>query len=118
PAQTWRPAPEYQCRDSHRSRREYPAPGAAPSPRAFARSPAASSWVRRSCFDEFRFVGRVGDGDDAIYEDAGRDDRLGVQLARVDDLGDLDDRDLARHRHRRAEVSRRFIIEDVAVGIG
>ena len=40
-------------------------------------------------------MGRVGDGDDAIHEDAGRDDRLGVQLARLNDLGDLDDRDLA-----------------------
>ena len=48
----------------------------------------------------------------------GQVDRVGVDRAGLDDLLDLDDRDLAGHRHRRVEVARRAAEHEVAGLVG
>ena len=52
--------------------------------------------------------------DDALHVDAGRDDVVGVDLARLDQMLDLGDREPARRRHHRIEVARRLPVDEVA----
>ena len=53
-----------------------------------------------------------------MHVDAGQVHVVGLQLAEFDDLLDLDDAELAGHRHRRVEVARRQVEAQVAAGVG
>ena len=53
-----------------------------------------------------------------MHVDAGQVDRVGIDRAGLDDLLDLDDRDLAGHRHRRIEVARGAAKDEVAGLVG
>ena len=64
-----------------------------------------------------RFSG-VRDMHDALHENARRDDLVGVDLARLDEMLDLGDRHLAGGRHHRIEIPRRLAIDEIAFGIG
>ena len=52
-----------------------------------------------------------------LHVNAGRDDVVGVDLARLDQMLDLGDRDLAGRRHHRIEVARRLPVDEIAFGI-
>src|SRR6202012_3987348 len=54
---------------------------------------------------------------DALNEDPRRVDMVGVDLARLDQLLNLGDGDLARHRDQRAEVAGRLVEHQVAVPV-
>ena len=49
--------------------------------------------------------------------DARRDDVVGIDLARLDQVLDLGDRDLAGGRHHRIEVARGLAVDEVALGV-
>src|SRR5262245_31614149 len=55
---------------------------------------------------------------DALHEDGRRVDRLRVELAHLDELLDLGDRDLPRRRGHRIEVARRLPVDEVAQAVG
>src|ERR1700730_3904549 len=54
---------------------------------------------------------------DALDEDAGRVDLVGVDLAGLDEILDLGDGDARRGRQARVEVARRLAVDEVALGI-
>src|SRR5215831_15269587 len=56
--------------------------------------------------------------DDAVHEDAGRVDALGIELADLDELLDLRDGHLPRRRRHRVEVARRLPVHEVAEAVG
>src|SRR5512140_3399683 len=56
--------------------------------------------------------------DDALDEDARRVDLVGVDLADLDELLDLRDRDLPRGGRHRVEVSRRLPVDEVSEPVG
>src|SRR5882757_2880279 len=60
---------------------------------------------------------RVRHMHDAFHIDAGRDDVVGIDRARLDQVLDLRHRHLARGRHHRIEVARGLSIDEVALGI-
>ena len=60
-------------------------------------------------------VGRTAE--DALHEDAGRMDVVGVERAHRHELLDLRDAELGRGRHHRIEVTGRLAIDEVAGGI-
>ena len=51
---------------------------------------------------------------DVLHEDARRDDVIGIDRARLDEVLDLGDRDARRGRHHRVEVARRPAVHEVA----
>ena len=55
---------------------------------------------------------------EALDENAGGDDVVGVDLPGLDEMFDLRDRDLARGGHHRIEVSRRLPVDEIAFRIG
>ena len=55
--------------------------------------------------------------EDVLHEDARRDDRVGVERARLDELLDLGDRDRGRRRHHRVEVARGAAVDEVAEAV-
>src|SRR5262249_1741997 len=57
------------------------------------------------------------DLDDPLHEHARGVYVLGVDLARLDELFDLGDRDPAGHRAQRVEVARGLVVDEVAVPI-
>src|SRR5450755_588590 len=57
------------------------------------------------------------DANDALHEDARRDDRFGIEAAERHDLVHGGDRLLRRHRHHRAEVARRHAVGEVAPAV-
>ena len=52
--------------------------------------------------------------EDVLHEDAGRDDVVGIERARLDQVLDLGDRDARGRRHHRIEVARRPPVDEVA----
>ena len=60
----------------------------------------------------------AADRDDALDEDARRDDRLGIERAERHDLAHLDDRALRRRGHDRPEVARGLAVDEVAPAVG
>src|SRR5574338_1357802 len=92
-----------------------------------SRAPRAAIWSRVSRFMSMKSrLSRAASGgcpgrtrylDHAPHEDAGRDDRLGVERAQRDDLVDLRDRALGRARHDRPEVARRLPVDEIAPSI-
>src|SRR3954451_22584163 len=54
---------------------------------------------------------------DALHEDAGRVDVVGIDLAGLDEVLDLGDGDAGRGRHDWVEVARRLAVDEVALGI-
>ena len=57
------------------------------------------------------------DRDDALHEDARRDDGFGIELAERHDLVHLRDRAFRRRRHDRAEVARGLAVDEVAPAV-
>src|SRR5579862_1020571 len=79
----------------------------------------AASWVlvsgiaalpRRDAFDAFALR---ADAHDALHEDAGEVHLFRIDLARLDQLFNLHDGDVARHRAQRIEVARRFVKDEI-----
>ncbi|KCB34590.1 coenzyme A transferase [Bordetella hinzii CA90 BAL1384] len=60
----------------------------------------------------------IGVEHDPMHIDAGQMDLVGIQAAGVDDLLDLDHRDLAGHGHIGIEIARRLAEHQVAAAIG
>ena len=85
-------------------------PGHQTSPRSARRRACAS--VRCS----MRFCG-VGHVHDALHENAGREDVVGIDLAGLNEMLDLGDRDLAGRRHHRIEVARGLAVDEIALGV-
>src|SRR6266851_41512 len=54
---------------------------------------------------------------DALDEDPGRVNLVGVDLAGLDQVLDLGDGDARRRRHDRIEITRRLAIDEVALGV-
>src|ERR1700688_1811865 len=52
--------------------------------------------------------------EDPLDEDARRVNLVGIELAHLDELLDLGDRDLPRHRRERVEVPRGIAVDEVA----
>src|SRR5208283_2989963 len=60
---------------------------------------------------------RRRDLDDAMHEDARRDDMLGIEIAEVDDLAHLGDRAARGGGHDGPEIARRLAIDQVTPAI-
>jgi hypothetical protein len=73
----------------------------------------SSRIARTGCtlFDQFDGVWRMHD---ALDENAGRMDRVGIDISRRDDMLDLRDRHLAGGGHYRIEITRRLAIDKIA----
>ena len=59
----------------------------------------------------------VGHVDHPLDEDARRDDVVGIDLARLDQVLDLGYRHLGRGRHHRIKIARGLAIDEVAFGV-
>src|ERR1019366_4283048 len=56
----------------------------------------------------------AGPLEDPLNEDARRVNVVGIELTHLDELLDLGDRDLPRHRRERVEVARGIAIDEIA----
>src|ERR1700722_558762 len=113
-ARSWPPAWGAQCPDSRRSR------PATPWPRGRPFHSGSMPWsvsfrAHDALFDAF--FGMCVEHD-ALHENAGRVDRVGIECPRFHDFLHLDDRDLAGHRAHRIEVAGSPAINQVAGFIG
>src|SRR4051794_10475860 len=97
-------------------------------PSEMSRATRAAIWSRVSfCMTaplrsgDLAEAGRPGrgarDANDALHEDARRDDRFRVELAERDDVVHRRDRGLRRHRHDRPEVARGLAVDQVAPAV-
>src|ERR1700676_1814218 len=82
--------------------------------RVSAMSAPSVALARGDALDAFA---GAADLHDALHEDAGQMHLLGIDRAWLDELLDLRDRDLARHRAERVEVARRLVKDQVAVAV-
>jgi hypothetical protein len=58
------------------------------------------------------------DNDDAVDKDARRDNRLGVEFAKLDHTINLDHREISGHRHDRIEIPRRLYVSQITPAVG
>src|SRR5438270_418906 len=82
--------------------------------RVSATSAPSAALARRDALDA---LAAGADLHDALHEDAGQMHLLGIERARLHELLDFRDRDLAGHRAQRVEVARRFVEHEVAVTV-
>src|SRR6185503_12951230 len=73
-------------------------------------SSRAARLTIRSLFDS---LGSIGPLEDPVHEDAGRDHVVRIDLARLDQLLDLDERHVPRGRGHRVEVSRGHSVDEI-----
>ena len=70
-----------------------------------------------ACVAEFDALVGAADFDDALDENAGRVDVVGIDLAGRHQMLDFGDGDLGRGRHHRIEIARGLAIDEIACGI-
>src|SRR6185503_3492230 len=73
-------------------------------------SSRAARLTIRSLFDS---LGSIGPLEDPVHEDARRDHVVRIDLARLDQLLDLDERHVPRGRGHRVEVSRGHSVDEI-----
>src|SRR5690606_161582 len=85
-----------------------------------ARRRAISSLLNRFNIVPTRSAGkfRVLDAHDAIDEDSGRDDGLGIEFAQFDEFAHLHDGGAGGHAHDRAEIALGLPVHEVAPAVG